>query len=144
MCVLLQLFLSLCFVSVEAQFCRPSREFAVDNCTACPTFDQTRHGKIPMAVCEERLADPGSGKAYACVCISFPIGAMIEPLQYFPRTNGNVTWCEEMWATAPVVQTAVTSVSAVVLLYVSAHFLYISLLSRICCCARHGCTKARD
>ena len=51
--MLFRLCLSLWFASSSAQLCASSREFAVGNCTACPTFDQTRHGGIRMAVCKE-------------------------------------------------------------------------------------------
>ena len=71
MCLPFLPFLILWFASGRAQLCSFSREFAVDNCTACPTLDHTR-GDVRMAVCQERAAGTGVGIAYACVCLDFP------------------------------------------------------------------------
>ena len=83
-------FLILWFASGSAQLCGTSREFAVDNCTACPTLDHT-HGDVEMAVCEEREADTGDNIAYACVCLNFPASVRAPPLVYYPHVEGNVT-----------------------------------------------------
>lgn len=141
--LLLSQFLSLWFLSASAKLCSFAREFAVDNCTACPTLDQTR-GEIPMAICEKRAAGTGDGAmvyAYVCVCGNFPASGLVSALRYYPHNEGNGTRCKASWDTAPRLYTFLSVLSVGVMLYTAAHFFYISLLSRICCCSRHGCTK---
>ena len=89
---------TLWFTSVSAQqSCSSFFEFAVDNCTACPTLDHTR-GDVRMAVCEERAAATGNGTAYACVCLDYPgIRIASSPLMYYPHVEGNVTRCANSW-----------------------------------------------
>ena len=140
--LLFRLFLmSLCFASADAQLCGSSREFAVDNCTACPTFDQSRSGSVRMAMCAEGANDTGGNVAYTCVCGNVPTDAMVTVLEYYAQIDGNVTRCVPSWATAPVLFTLFSVISAGTLLYAAAHMFYIAVLSRICCCAPHGCTK---
>ena len=132
-------FLILWFASGSAQLCASSREFAVDNCTACPTLDQTR-GDIKMAVCEKRAAGTGGGIAYACVCLNFP-DATSPPLVYYPHVEGNVTRCASSWETAPQLYTALLVLCACPPLYGAAHLMYIVVLSGMCSCKQQGCTK---
>ena len=96
----------------------------------CPMFD---HNEIPMAVCEEQ--------SMVCECRSFPDSGIYEAIHYYPQSEGNVTRCVAAWSTAPLVHTAVAFVTAGLALYTTAYFFYISVLSRICCCAPRGCTK---
>ena len=139
--MLFRLFLSLWIAYVNAA-CSSSREFIVENCTACPIFDQTRHGNIQMAVCEERVVDTGYNMAYACMCRNFPTqGFLVSAMLYFPQTEGNVTRCSASWETAPGLYTLFAMVSAGVTLYAAAHFFYIVLRSRMCCCSRHAYTN---
>ena len=141
------LFLSLCFVAAGAQQCASSREFSVENCTACLTFDQIRSGDIPIAVCKERpveLGDDSKKMEYVCVCSNFPSNTFTpySVLRYYPQTEGNVTWCTVAWTTAPQLYTTFSVVTAGVALYAAAHLFYIVWLSGMCCCTQHGCTKA--
>ena len=134
-------FLILWFVSGSAQLCGTSREFAVDNCTACPTLDHTR-GDIKIAVCEERALTltrgTEGGIAYECVCLDFPDSAA---LVYYPHVEGNVTRCANSWETAPQLFTALAIACACTQLYAAAHLMYIVVLSGICSCKQHKCTK---
>ena len=132
-------FLILWFVSGSAQLCASSREFAVDNCTACPTLDHAR-GDIKMAVCEKRVAGTGGGIAYACVCQNFP-DASAPPLVYYPHVEGNVTRCASSWAMVPQLNTALVVVQSCVQLYAATHLIYIVVRSGMCSCKQHGCTK---
>ena len=131
-------FLILWFASGSAQLCASSREFAVDNCTACPTLDHTR-GDVRMAVCEERAAGIGVGKAYACVCLNFPDRA--PALVYYPHVEGNVTRCASSWATAPQLNTALVVVCVCVQLYAATHLMYIVVLSGMFSCKQPRYTK---
>ena len=136
---LFRLFLSLCVAS--ANVCAAPREFAVDNCTACPTFDHTR-GNVQMAVCEERGVDAGGTMIYACVCGNFPASSfLVHGLLYYPQIEGNVTRCAASWATAPVLYTCLSVVGAGVILYAVSHLFYIVLLSTTCCGNSTGCKK---
>ena len=141
--LLVRLFvLSLWPGSTGAQkLCSSAREYTVDNCTACPTSDLTRHGNIPMAVCEERVTDTRDETSYTCVCGNFPTSSLVLVDRYYPHQEGNMTRCAISQSTAPYLHAASSLMSLGVLLYSAAHLLYISLLSRICCCSRHGCTK---
>ena len=142
--LLFWLFLSLRFENAVAQLCASSREFGVDNCTACPTLDRTGPVNIPMAVCKGRAAEPTGGNTttYTCVCGNFPASTLISAVRYYPQIDGNnVTQCAPSWATAPKVYTAFAIVSAAVILYAAAYCFYITLLSRICCChGYHSCS----
>ena len=133
-----RLFLFLC-LTPTAHPCGYFREFAVANCTACPTFDETRPG-VQMAVCKDRVGDKGGEMAYTCVCGNFP--RSLEPaLWYYPKAEGNVTKCAASWAEAPKLFTALTAIYVVVMVYALAHVFYIIALSRICCCKPGVCTK---
>lgn len=136
---LLRLFGSLCAAS--ANLCAASREFDVDNCTACPTFDHTRDN-VQMAVCEERGVDTEGTMIYACVCGNFPASSfLVHGLLYYPQIEGNVTRCAASWATAPVLYTCLSVVGAGVILYAVSHLFYIVLLSTTCCGNSTGCKK---
>ena len=133
-----RLFLFLC-LTPTAHACGSFREFAVANCTACPTLDETRPG-VQMAVCKDRVGDTGGEMAYTCACGNFP--RSIEPaIRYFPKVEGNVTKCAASWAEAPELFTALTAIYVVVMVYALAHIFYIIALSRIFCCKRVSCTK---
>ena len=144
---LYRLILSLWFVSTHVSagatlLCSSRREFSVDNCTACPVLEQTAtRGDVTTAVCEERAADRVNGTTYACVCGDFPTSGFFSDLRFYPQKEGNVTRCTSSWATVPGVVLGCSVLTTVVLLYVSAHLLYIVLISGICCCARQACTK---
>ena len=139
---LFRLILSLWFVSADATLCSSWREFPVKNCTACLLFDQsTTRDNVRMAVCKEQNAERADGMAYACVCGDFPTFGLISEMNFYPQKEGNVTRCTSSWATVPGVVLGCSVLTTVVLLYVSAHLLYIVLISGICCCARQACTK---
>lgn len=140
---LFRLILSLWFVSADGTLlCSSWREFSVDNCTACPALERTAtRGNVTTAVCKERAADRAGGIAYTCVCGNFPSYGLISDLRFFPQKEGNVTRCASSWATVPGVVLGCSVLTTVVLLYVSAHLLYIVSISGICCCDRHACTK---
>ena len=140
MCLSFLPFLILCFASGSAQLCASSREYAVDNCRACPTLDHT-HGDVKMAVCEERAAGTGNGTAYACVCLKFPETGTAHPLVYYPRVEGNVTRCASSWATAPQLNTALVVISVCAQLYAATHTMYIAVFSGMFSCTQHKCTK---
>ena len=124
------------YASASTQQCVSSREFAVDNCTACPTIDRTR-GNIQMAVCEERAAN----KSFACVCGNFPTKYWTPLLRYYTHVKGNVKVCANWWETAPHVHTAVTVPCLGVLLYAAAHCFYIVARSEMFSCKHRKCTK---
>ena len=124
------------FASVSADHCSSDFEFAVDNCTACPTLDRT-HGDIEMAVCEERAANTSS----ICACHGTH-SIQTALLVYFPHVDGSGTRCANSWETAPHAYTALIVVSGSTMLYATAHLFYIAIkLSGICLCKRHRCTK---
>ena len=124
------------FTSVSAQqSCSSLFEFAVDNCTACPTRDHTR-GDIEVAVCEERAANT----SYACVCRQKDHSVTYSSF-YFPHVDGSGTRCANSWETAPHLYTFLSVVCGSVLLYPGTHLFYIVMLSGICSCKRHKCTK---
>ena len=124
------------FASVSAQqSCASFFEFTVDNCTACPTRDHTR-GDIEVAVCEERAANT----SYACVCRQKDHSVTYSFFN-FPHVDGSGTRCANSWETAPNAYAALTVVSSSVLLYPMTHFFYIAMLSGICSCKHHRCTK---
>ena len=129
-------FLILWLASCDAQLCSSSREFAVNNCTACHTIDHNR-GDIQMAVCEERAAN----KSFACVCGKFPAGSPYPLLRYFPHVEEHAKVCANFWETAPHVHTAAAVPCVSVLLYAAAHFFYIVVRSEMCSCKRCKCTK---
>ena len=133
-------FLILWLASCDAQLCSSSREFAVNNCTACPTIDHTR-GDIQMAVCEEREAGPGVGVAYACRCLDFPESSGASILVYYPHVEGNATRCASSWGTAPTMYTAFVVVCAGFQLFTTMHFVYIVVFTGMCSCRQHRCTK---
>ena len=120
------------FASVSADHCSSAFEFAVDNCTACPTLDHTR-GDIEVAFCDERAVNT----SYACVCH----GGHMAFLAYFPHVDGNVTRCSNSWETAPHAYTALSVMSGSAMLYATTHLFYIAMLSGICSCKDHSCTK---
>ena len=124
------------FASVRAQqLCSSFFEFAVDNCTACPTLDHTR-GDIVVAVCDERAAN-----TYACVCRQPYDHSVTYSFFYFPHDDGSGTRCTNSWKTAPHAHTAMSVVCGSVLLYPMTHLFYIAMLSGICSCKHHRCTK---
>ena len=124
------------FASVSSQQpCSSLFEFAVDNCTACPTLDHTRDD-IEVAVCEERVENT----SYACVCLQKD-HSVTYTFFYFPHVDGSGTRCANSWETAPNAYAALTVLSSSVLLYTMAHFFYIAMLSGIFSCKRHKCTK---
>ena len=124
------------FASVSADHCSSDFEFAVDNCTACPTLDRT-HGDIEMAVCEERAANTSS----ICACHGTH-SIQTALLVYFPHVDGSGTRCANSWETAPHAYTALIAVPGSTMLYATAHLFYIAIkLSGICLCKRHRCTK---
>ena len=127
-------------VCVSAQLCACSREFAVDNCTACPTVDETR-GNITMAVCKDRAADNEAGVTYVCRCGNFPSGAVFPSVVYFPNNQGHVTRCTNSWPTAPQRYIACMSASAIVFLYLAIHAFYVAAVSGMCSCNQRRCTK---
>ena len=122
------------FASVSADHCSSDFEFAVDNCTACPTLDHTR-GDVEVAVCEERAANT----SYACVCH----GGHMAFLVYFPHVDGSGTRCANSWETAPHACAALSVVCGSVLLYPMTHLFYIVMLSGICSCKRRRCTNMK-
>lgn len=134
--MLFLLFLIQWFTSTSAQLCASSREFPVDNCTACPKEDLTR-GNIQMAQCNERK------DGFTCECVDFPSTAMAPSLLYYPYADDkeNVTRCSTSWVQAPVGFTALTIVTACVLLYAIMHCFYIVARSVNCLNKRCGCTK---
>ena len=136
-------FLILWFASGSAQFCSSSREFAVDNCTACPTRDHTRGG-VQMAVCDKRDAGTGNGTTYSCVCLDFPNSGSMPPLAYYPHVEGNTTRCVSSWSMAPHLYTTLVVVGAGLQLYAATHLMYIVVLSGMFSCAgscKQRCTK---
>ena len=132
-------FLILWFASGSAQLCGSSREYAVDNCTACPTLDHS-HGDIGMAICEERAANTSSTSGSTCACHG-PHSIGMALVVYFPHVDGSGTRCANSWETAPHAYAALTVVSGSALLYATAHLFYIAMFSGICSCRRHKCTK---
>ena len=133
-------FLILWFGSGSAQLCSSSREFAVDNCAACPTIDHTR-GNARMADCQERTAGTGNGTAYACLCLDYPDYGSTPLLVYYPHVEGNVTRCASAWETAPQLNTALVVACVCAMLYVAAHLMYIVVLSGMFSCKQPRCTK---
>ena len=126
--------------SSSAQLCSSSREFAVDNCTACSTLDHSR-GDVKMAVCEERAAGTGNGTAYACLCLDYPDYGSTPLLVYYPHVEGNVTRCANAWETAPQLNTALVVVCVCAMLYATAHLMCIVVLSGMFSCKQPRCTK---
>lgn len=131
-------FVILWSASGTAQYCSSSREFAVDNCTACPTIDHT-HGDVKMAVCEERE----DGIAYACVCLNIPDDTFssVPFLAYYPHVEGNETRCASSWETAPHLFTTLNVVCACAQLYAVTHLIYIAVRSGQCLGKPPKCTK---
>ena len=124
--------LSLFLVSCGAQRCSSTRKFSVNNCTACPIYDPTRPGNIPMAVCEAT-----GNMTFRCVCGNFPAKGLVLALRYYPHREGDgVLRCVDAHATAPYLFSAAQLLIAFVLIYVATHLFYITLLSRICYISR--------
>ena len=117
----------------SAQLCTSSREFAVDNCTACPTL----RGDIEVAICEERVANT----SYACVCSQIDHSVTYSFFN-FPLVDESGTRCANSWEMAPHLYTAFSLVAGSVLLYPMTHVFYIVILSRIFLCKRRTCTKS--
>ena len=125
-------FLILWFGSGSAQLCS-SREFAVDNCTACPTHDHARD--VHMANCT------GNGTAYTCLCLDHPHHGGTPPLVYYPHVEGGVTRCASAWETAPQLNTALFVVCVCAMLYAATHLMYVVVISKMFSCKQHRCTK---
>ena len=132
--MLLMLIRWIAFVNAQ-QSCSSFFEFAVDNCTACPTPDHTR-GDIELAVCKKRVANT----SYTCVCRQAD-HSVTYTFFYFPRVDVNGTQCANSWETAPHLYTALSALSGCFSLYPMTHLFYIVMLSGICSCKRRRCTK---
>ena len=136
--MLFLLFLIHWFTSTSAQLCSSSREFGVNNCTACPKNDTTR-GNIMMAQC--RSNNRTGGMRFTCECVDFPSTAMLPSLVYYPVGDKENMSCSTSWVEAPVRFTALAVVTACVLLYAIVHCFYIVARSVNCFNKRCGCTK---
>lgn len=121
----------------DDEFCQFSREFRVDNCTACPTVDTTRDN-ITMATCKE----PGPNGSSLCVCADFPANFSRNPiLVYYAQKTENATACTNTWAEAPYLKVVFVLLDFCLYLYATAHLVYIIRLSKLCSCQRNKCTK---
>ena len=129
-------FLVLLIICASAQLCASSKSFAVENCTACATIDESRDN-ITMAMCAHQPADGNATGAATCTCIDFPYGAVTPSIVYYPVKEGNVIRCKNTWSTG---YAFLWSLNVIVWLYTGAHSFYVVALSGLC--YKHcRCTK---
>ena len=131
------------YIPTRAQTCGNSaREFAVGNCTACPTRDHTRGG-IPMAECKpQRVANISS---YKCVCHDYPADANNPMVWYYPqRVAGNATpSCSNVWSQNPALYSVLGIVPAGISVYALIHLLYIVVASGMFSCGHEHFKRKR-
>ena len=126
----------LLLICASAQLCASSKSFAVENCTACATIDESRDN-ITMAMCAHQPADGNATGAATCTCIDFPYGAVTPSIVYYPVKEGNVIRCKNTWSTG---YAFLWSLNVIVWMYTAVHSFYIVALSGLC--SKHcRCTK---
>ena len=111
--------------------CRNSHQFGVDSCTSC-FVTEPKHSDNPLAQCVKDNNEINNTK-HTCFCELAADG-----LRYYAVNDGNVSRCIPSWETAPELFTVFSSVTAAVFIYAGAHWLYLGVFSRQCCC-RDGC-----